>query len=727
MFEFNTFTNVVLSLYAFTFLLNSVMGALVVYARSDSTHNRLFGIYAFSLAAWNLSLFMTITGIGGSTLQLWWSRLAFSFYLLMLNSFLYFAISYPEEEKIGTFTSRVFCFGTFVLFLLAASPLLVAGDIRIIEGAITGALGPLIGFFSLYYAGAILISFLFLLWKSFTNRGVVRVRLQYILIGFLLFAIPMVTTNIILPVFFGNFAYNNLGPIFSFPMLAVTGYAIMRHRLLDIKVVVQRTFFYILTLGGATLLYFLLSFILNKLFTSNGIVNPFLGGVATAIILGFGYPFYKALFQRLTDRFFFRSQYDKDALLTDVTKSLTSTIDIDDLSRRVFTSIAGAMHLERAAFLILEDKKIVDVQGIGYDAAAVSSINFLPQFKQVNILIAEELKKGKLRSALEKNEIEIVMPIKLENKIVAILILGPKLSGEIFYKKDFDFLELFANEAGIAIQNAKSYSQIKRFSEELEQKVEERTKELKESQEKEIAKAQEVAKLKDEFVFLAVHELKAPVAAIRGFIDLTKDSVTSFPREAQDNISSIAEASDHLRRLVDDILQIARAENGTLKAHMERQAFRPILDEVIHEVTPLLKQRKIELTVDEKLKEQVFCDREKLKEVLMNLVENAIKYNRDGGTIHIGIYGEPDECEMIVEIADTGYGIPKDQQPHIFEKFFRASTKETKDVLGTGLGLFITRMLIEKMSGTLMFSSVEHEGTTFSFTLPICKEGEEVG
>jgi signal transduction histidine kinase len=694
-----------------------------VYAKPESEHNRLFGFYAFSLAAWNLSLFMTITGIGGPAFQLWWSRLAFSFYLLMLNSFLYFAVLYPEEKKFGRFTNFFFWFGTFVLFCLALSPLLVKGGIRIIDGAITGELGLLINFFSIYYIGIILISFIALIWKITFARRDARVRLQYALIGFSLFAIPMVITNMILPVFFGNFKYNNLGPIFSFPMLAVTGYAIIHHRLLDIKVVVQRAFTYLLTLGIATVIYFLLSFVLNKIFALNEIVTPYIGGILTAVILGLGYPVYKVLFQRLTDRFFFRSQYDKDLLLAEVTRIITSTIDIDDLSQRVFQVITKRMHIERATFLIVENKKITDNKGIGYSNSEITQINFFPQFKQSGVLVYSDLKKGKLKEMFQKFDIEVAVPIKVENVVVAILLFGPKLSGDIYYQKDFDFIELFASEAGIAIQNAKSYSKIKQFNEELEAKVTERTKELKESQMKEITKAKEVANLKDEFVFLAAHELRAPVTAIRGFVSLTKDSQQNFPKELKENLTSITEASEHLHNLVDDILEIARDENGASVTNIKPEVFRPILDEVLHEVAPLIKQKNIKLTVDEKLTAPVICDRTKLKEVVMNLVDNAIKYNKEYGTIHIGIYGEPKKSQMIFQIADSGYGIPKEEQGKIFQKFFRATSEETQDILGTGLGLFIAKMLIQKMGGTLVFSSVLHEGTTFSFTLPLEMRG----
>ena len=113
------------------------------------------------------------------------------------------------------------------------------------------------------------------------------------------------------------------------------------------------------------------------------------------------------------------------------------------------------------------------------------------------------------------------------------------------------------------------------------------------------------------------------------------------------------------------------------------------------------------------------ADTQKLKEVVMNLLDNAIKYNREEGRVDITVFSQNDV--LITEIRDTGYGIPAEDQAKIFQKFFRAPTKETQEVLGTGLGLFVIRMLIEKMGGKVMFSSSEGKGSTFSFWLPIVK------
>jgi signal transduction histidine kinase len=139
-------------------------------------------------------------------------------------------------------------------------------------------------------------------------------------------------------------------------------------------------------------------------------------------------------------------------------------------------------------------------------------------------------------------------------------------------------------------------------------------------------------------------------------------------------------------------------------------------------MSPLISEKNIVLHLQVETLPPVLCDASKLREVLINLVGNAIKYNRPGGDIDIHVYRLKGEPFMIFEIRDNGYGIPKALQERIFQKFYRAVTTSTQDILGTGLGLFITRMLVEKMGGKIAFSSIEQQGTTFTLTLPLAKE-----
>jgi signal transduction histidine kinase len=170
--------------------------------------------------------------------------------------------------------------------------------------------------------------------------------------------------------------------------------------------------------------------------------------------------------------------------------------------------------------------------------------------------------------------------------------------------------------------------------------------------------------------------------------------------------------------MINDLLEIARSESGTITIAVKECLLRPILDQVLDKVSPLVKEKNIALETHLDRISNVLCDETKLREVLLNLLSNAIKYNRERGTITIDVHKAEGTDDVVFKIRDTGYGIAKEQQDKIFQKFFRAVTKDTQGVVGTGLGLFLTRMLVEKMGGHISFESVEGQGTTFTFTLP---------
>ncbi len=253
-------------------------------------------------------------------------------------------------------------------------------------------------------------------------------------------------------------------------------------------------------------------------------------------------------------------------------------------------------------------------------------------------------------------------------------------------------------------------------------KLKQKNQQLKESQARELEKARDVAKLKDEFVFLAAHELKAPVFAIRGFLELVQDDVKKVPKSMRDNLDAINQASEHLNHLVSDLLQVARNDAGSMSVAVAPISITKLFEGVMQEQTVLAVQRKIK--INQSIADLVvLADENKLKEVITNLVSNAIKYNRAGGTIFIRVAAKKGMGEIIVE--DTGFGIPIKEQKKIFQKFFRAGGKATEGVLGTGLGLFITKMLVEKMGGTIAFTSVEDKGTIFTLQIPLESKKDE--
>jgi len=250
----------------------------------------------------------------------------------------------------------------------------------------------------------------------------------------------------------------------------------------------------------------------------------------------------------------------------------------------------------------------------------------------------------------------------------------------------------------------------KRSSEKIQELHEEETKNLK-----------KISDLKNEFVFIATHELRTPVTAISWSLETIIDEFNNYAcnKENIDRINvdlfNIQLANQRLLALVNDLLEVARAESNKLKITSAPINIVGATKKVISELKIIAEKKNIIIDYQSPEKQLiVFADSNKLKEVLSNLITNAIKYNRYNQKVIVRHKLHKDY--VITEVADNGIGLTAEDKENIFTKFWRS--EKVKEIKGTGLGLFITKQLVERMGGKLWFNSKENEGTTFSFKLP---------
>ncbi len=225
--------------------------------------------------------------------------------------------------------------------------------------------------------------------------------------------------------------------------------------------------------------------------------------------------------------------------------------------------------------------------------------------------------------------------------------------------------------------------------------------------------------LKNEFVFIAAHELRTPVTAIKGYISmLLEGSGGVLSPKMKQLVEPVGQASERLNQLVDDILEIARSEAGRIKIEVFAVDIRGSVEAVLKEIKPLAAEKNISLQYERPVEMLlVLADTTRLKEVLANFISNAIKYNREGGWIKIS--HEKEAAFLTTRVEDNGMGMSVEDQKHLFEKFFRAESGKVAAITGTGLGLFISKELIEKMGGKVWVRSEEGKGSTFNFSLPV--------
>lgn len=229
--------------------------------------------------------------------------------------------------------------------------------------------------------------------------------------------------------------------------------------------------------------------------------------------------------------------------------------------------------------------------------------------------------------------------------------------------------------------------------------------------------------LKNEFVYISTHELRAPVTAIKGYLSLIEDgSGGPVSGKLRELLKPVQLSNERLVRLVNDLLEVARSEAGKLSVDIEEGDLRRSVAEIVLEAQSLAKGKEITLTYEKpESLPLVLFDEMRIKEVIMNLISNAIKYNNKGGWVKIS--HEVQNDVVVTSVADNGFGIAEEDQKHMFEKFFRAKTRDTKGVTGTGLGMFITKEIIKKNNGSIQFTSKLDKGSCFSFTLPMAKDG----
>lgn len=289
----------------------------------------------------------------------------------------------------------------------------------------------------------------------------------------------------------------------------------------------------------------------------------------------------------------------------------------------------------------------------------------------------------------------LVLPLRTRHEIIGALVIAANNPERQMTDQKLPLAEVLAERAALAIENARLYTE----------QVEARR------------KVEDLSRLKDEFLSIASHELRTPVTSIKGYTQLARTLIRENDLKTSEEYLEIAlDQIDRMSRLILELLDVSRIETGRLEIRREEMRWSDFVRDVVQHHHTASKNRRFYLNLPAASK-TVEGDRDRLEQVLGNLLENAVKYSPDGSEIFVDVRDETDR--VVTAIRDKGIGIPADELGQVFERFHRGRQVSSTNYGGLGLGLYISKQIVERHNGTIWVESREGSGTTFYFSLPV--------
>jgi signal transduction histidine kinase len=722
----------------------SVFFGIFIFSKGKlSRVNLTFSLFSFSVALWSFGyMFWPLSETDSSAL--FWFRFLHIGASFTSIAYLHFVVTWLEDSSKR---NKVIIFSGYALavfFVLQSfSPLFVTDVVPKFSMRYWGNPGILYHFYLIYFFGFFLYSS-YLLMRSYPKTtGARHAQIRLILSGMIL-AFLGGSTNYLL---WYDINFPPYGNILVGSYIVLTAYAIIRHRLMDIKLLARKSSVYFLSIVTTIIIAVGVKFLLNFLFPHWGLTAD----LASLILAVFIYNPTRNYYYRQANKYFFTSLYDAKEVIAKLSDSLHSTLSADKIYESIYEVLDGALHLERFGVVSFDEKNkryVVEYnEGFPIGNRKVFRGNKILDNDFVfrgRIMIVEELREKypsrdrrfrEIFNLFDGLKVEILVPLKVKNKLSGILVLGSKEAGDIYNEEDLKVLGIVASQAALALENASLYEDTKDFNIKLKKEVNRATTEL-------LLANEELKKLdaaKSEFLNIASHQLRTPVSVIRGVASmLVAGDMEKLPLEEKKKFyNSILAKSNKLEVIIHDILNatsLSAKKFSVMDKDAEMIDLAKLIKDVLRDFEMEIGERELEVTFEQGKKvPQISGQKEYLKEAFANLLTNAIKYTptskktndirdtREGkGFLKIRIKSDPAEKNKVLVIfEDNGIGISQEDAPKLFKRFSRAQNAKNMYTDGTGIGLFVVKEIVEGHNGKVWFESELGKGTTFFVSLPI--------
>jgi len=400
---------------------------------------------------------------------------------------------------------------------------------------------------------------------------------------------------------------------------------------------------------------------------------------------------------------------------------LTSSVALRELLERVAIEIQGATNTSQAFFFVYKpNNHFVSSGTSGYVRPTASDCHMLEAFfyRTGHAYIRPHMlySEAEVRRLLKSYRVDFVMPLLRGSEIIGFIFLGPRLSRN-YSQYDIGMVFDIKNELAIAIQNAVSLESVKELNAHLQQRIDDATDELRKSNEQ----LRDLDIAKEEFVSMASHQLRTPLTSVKGYISMVLEGdagkITKMQRQL---LREAFTSSERMVHLISEFLSVSRVQTGKFLVERRLIDLAKVVRQEVKSLETTAESRDLTLEfMSPHSPVFVQADEAKIRQVIMNFIDNALYYSKPGTTVDIALNVG---STVRLTVTDKGIGVPVKQQAKLFTKFFRADNARTQRPDGTGVGLYLAKMIIDGHDGKVIFSSKEGEGSTFGFSLPLASK-----
>jgi len=726
--QFLTTTNLILELLLAAL---AVLGFVIFKNSKKRVSDLVFIGIILAAFIWVLTNLVTNLAIPyGSDVVLTWTRLTLIGPAIVPILLFLFADTFPNSP-LRLSKPFLIILSIITLGLLVIVPTRFNVELVTINGSFsTFTPGPLYTYFSLYLLLSIIITSFKLGNKYKHAKDIEKTQIKITLVGIAASILLGLLLNAVLPLL-GFAEYATIGSASISIFIIATGFAILKYKLLDIRLIVAEVVSYSAIIILAT-----------ELFLSK---SPTELVFRLVLVLAAGYGArlliksmeleigrrkeVELLAQEKIETLKELEQRNKNlAALQRISDIVLNELDMKKMSQQILDEIPKQLENCIGAFVSV-------VRGDQLVAYSISTNSFT---RKIYSLVGEDLEKYSHPINKEFNDLHKVLfdkktvdgseleefisppipvpvaktlqkligakyivglPLYAGGEPMGVMMFVYKVEKEKLHEKDLEIAKAIADDMSLAIQRAQAFQKLKDANEYLSQ----------------------LDKMKDEFISMASHELNTPLAAIEGYLSMILDEgMGKIDAQSREYLSRAYSSSKRLAELILDLLNVSRIEQGRLKMKYSKANLAEMAQSVIHELQIKSDSKKIYLKLEAaKDLPEIWCDPDRIREVIVNLTGNALKFTEKGGvTIQIS----KSEGEFIrVSVKDTGRGIAKEDQKKLFQKFSQVK-REVDEHQGTGLGLYISKNFVELHKGKLWVESDAGKGAIFSFELPVLKK-----